>query len=73
MENVANIEKLPAAGFTVYNMVFKLFEGSGAPSRVFAVLGGEDQLTASANKFIWSSPVMMMAMVAAIAINNFFF
>ena len=34
IENVANMDKLPASGYTIYNMVFKLHEGSGAPTRV---------------------------------------
>ena len=33
LENVANVDALPPKGFTVYNMVYKLKEGSGGPSR----------------------------------------
>jgi kynurenine formamidase len=38
VENLANADKLPAAGFTIYNMVYRLQEGSGAPTRIFAIL-----------------------------------
>jgi hypothetical protein len=33
------MEKLPATGFTVYNMPHRLEGGSGGPTRVMAVLG----------------------------------
>ena len=33
LENVANLDKLPSKGATIFNMVYKLKEGSGAPSR----------------------------------------
>ena len=33
LENVANLDKLPTKGAIVFNMVYKLKEGSGAPSR----------------------------------------
>jgi hypothetical protein len=32
--------QLPEAGFTVYNMVYRIQEGSGAPTRIFAILDG---------------------------------
>jgi len=38
LENLANSDKLPSRGFTVYNMVHKLEGGSGGPTRVVAVL-----------------------------------
>ena len=38
LENLGNAEALPLQGFTIYNMVDLLKEGSGAPSRVFAIL-----------------------------------
>ena len=37
LENLNNVDKLPAKGFNVYNMVYKGREGSGGPSRVIAV------------------------------------
>ena len=40
LENLGNAESLPLHGFTIYNMVDLLKEGSGAPSRVFAILDG---------------------------------
>ena len=33
LENVANLDALPPKGFTILNMVYKLKDGSGAPSR----------------------------------------
>lgn len=33
LENVANLDNLPSKGAIVFNMVYKLKEGSGAPSR----------------------------------------
>ena len=39
VEHVANMDKLPAKGYTIYNMVFKLHEGTGAPTRLFATFG----------------------------------
>ena len=33
LENVANLDVLPPKGFTILNMVYKLKDGSGAPSR----------------------------------------
>ena len=37
IENLNNVEKLPAKGFTIYNMAYKSTQGSGGPSRVIAV------------------------------------
>ena len=36
LENVANLGVLPPKGFTILNMVYKLKDGSGAPSRQIA-------------------------------------
>ena len=36
LENVANLDQLPDSGYTVFNMVFKLHDGSGAPTRLYA-------------------------------------
>lgn len=33
LENLANLDDLPPKGFTIFNMVYKIKEGSGAPSR----------------------------------------
>ena len=40
IENLANVDALPESGYDFYNMVYKLEDGSGAPSRVFAVPSG---------------------------------
>ena len=38
VENLNNADLLPPKGFTVYNMVYLLRHGSGAPTRIFAIL-----------------------------------
>jgi hypothetical protein len=38
MDLCFSMEKLPATGFTVYNMPHRLEGGSGGPTRVMAVL-----------------------------------
>ncbi len=37
LENLANVDKLPSRGYTIYAMVHKIKEGSGGPARVFAM------------------------------------
>ena len=41
VENIGHLDKLPPKGFLLYNMPLKLTDGSGAPSRVFAIMPGE--------------------------------
>jgi kynurenine formamidase len=38
LENIANLDKLPARGATLYVMPMLIKEGTGAPARVFAIL-----------------------------------
>ncbi|KAI8512595.1 hypothetical protein Bbelb_092340 [Branchiostoma belcheri] len=38
LENVAHLDKMPPTGSTVYAMPIKIGDGSGAPSRVFAIV-----------------------------------
>lgn len=38
VENIANLDKLPAKGATLYVMPMKIKGGSGAPARIFAIL-----------------------------------
>ena len=40
LENLGKTDELPPTGYTLYNMVYKIGEGTGGPSRVFAMLGG---------------------------------
>ena len=42
-ENVANLDKLPATGSTVFAAPMKIKDGSGGPLRIFARVGGECQ------------------------------
>lgn len=37
-ENVANVERLPARGATIFCIPIKIGEGSGGPARIFAIL-----------------------------------
>lgn len=41
LENVANLDQLPADGFTIIASPMKIESGSGAPTRVIAILGGK--------------------------------
>jgi kynurenine formamidase len=38
VENLNNADLLPPKGFTIYNMVYLLRHGSGAPTRIFAIM-----------------------------------
>jgi len=38
IENIANLDKLPATGATLYALPMLIKDGTGAPARVFAVL-----------------------------------
>ena len=48
LENLKDVDKLPAKGFMIYNMVYKSRDGSGGPSRVIAVLK-DDSTNANAS------------------------
>ena len=39
--NVANLDKLPSKGATVFALPMKITNGTGGPLRIFAKLGGE--------------------------------
>jgi kynurenine formamidase len=41
LENIANVEKLPTKGATIYIAPMIIKGGTGAPARVFALLPGE--------------------------------
>jgi kynurenine formamidase len=38
LENIANVDKLPPKGATIYIAPMKIGNGTGAPARVFALL-----------------------------------
>eukprot|EP00058_Branchiostoma_floridae_P015595 XP_002601083.1 hypothetical protein BRAFLDRAFT_75518 [Branchiostoma floridae] len=50
LENVANMDKLPPTGATVYALPLKIGEGSGGPARIIGIInnpeggGGRDEL-----------------------------
>ena len=49
LENLKNVDKLPAKGFMIYNMVYKSRDGSGGPSRVIAVLKDDSSTNTNAS------------------------
>lgn len=48
IEYVANLDKVPENGSTIYVPVLKLFDGSGGPVRVFATFDDEPNITNAA-------------------------
>ena len=44
LENVANLDRLPATGFNVIVLPLKLGGGSGAPARVVALIPSESEI-----------------------------
>ena len=52
LENVANLDEVPESGSMVFLAVFKLFDGSGGPTRVFATVSTGDAAFNLANKFL---------------------
>jgi kynurenine formamidase len=44
LENVANLEQLPATGFRVIALLVKLGGGSGAPARVIALVPADREI-----------------------------
>ena len=55
LENLNNVDQLPAKGFIVYNMAYKSIEGSGGPSRVIAIMNAKTSGAAGAinSKFLF--------------------
>nr|XP_027208026.1 uncharacterized protein LOC113801793 isoform X1 [Penaeus vannamei] len=47
LENVANLERLPAKGFHVTVMPMKIREGSGGPARIFASIPDADDVVSA--------------------------
>ena len=66
IENVANMDRLPPSGYTIFNMVFKLYDGSGAPTRVFATFGNYD--FSSSSTIHSSHMVAILTLMASICI-----
>ena len=67
IENVANMDRLPPSGYTIFNMVFKLYDGSGAPTRVFATFGNHD--FSSSSTIHSSHMVAILTLMASICIR----
>ena len=63
VEHVANMDKLPANGYIIHNMVFKLHDGSGAPTRIYATFG---QFDLSEGRLVLSS--VYTVVIASIAV-----
>lgn len=53
LENVANLNKLPQAGSTIFVGAIKLFDGSGGPARVFATVTEGNYETYANTSFIY--------------------
>ena len=64
LENLANVDRLPAKGYTLYNMVYKLRQGSGGPSRVFAV---KSMMTSSSSRSFSNVAIVAVLAVTSIA------
>ena len=48
LENVANLNKIPQSGTTIFVAAIKLFDGSGGPARTFAtIMEGDDTSSAA--------------------------
>ncbi|XP_019626400.1 PREDICTED: uncharacterized protein LOC109471504 [Branchiostoma belcheri] len=63
LENVAHLDEMPPTGSTVYAMPIKIGDGSGAPSRVFAIV--DDRTSAGVTTtpnliFIVTSVIMII-------------
>ena len=52
LENVANLDNVPESGSMVFIAVFKLFDGSGGPTRMFATVSTGDAAFNLASKCI---------------------
>ena len=68
LENLNNLGGLPSKGFTVHNMVYKLKDGSGGPSRVLAsipaaAIGGAAAATAAGSMMSFAN-LMFLALAA---------
>ncbi len=37
IENMANVDKLPASGYTIFAVPYNIHDGSGSPTRAFAL------------------------------------
>ncbi|KAJ8320854.1 hypothetical protein KUTeg_002441 [Tegillarca granosa] len=62
LENVVNLDKIPPSGTIIYAAVTKILDGSGAPTRVFAVVGDNTSGT-SRVQYTWS---LLLCIVSAI-------
>ena len=66
VENVANMDALPVTGSTVFVGVIKLFDGSGGPTRIMALLDGPCQTNEGKRL---SSGVLFAAVAFVLLIN----
>ena len=63
MEMVANTGKLPAKGFTLFAMPMKIGEGSGAPTRMFAMFPSDLKPYSHSSKLLITSFTLLLSMV----------
>ncbi|XP_019626226.1 PREDICTED: uncharacterized protein LOC109471379 [Branchiostoma belcheri] len=65
LENVAHLDEMPPTGSTVYAMPIKIGDGSGAPSRIFAIVDGR---TSAAGPTTPNMAVIFSSMTALIGV-----
>ncbi|KAJ8320331.1 hypothetical protein KUTeg_001918 [Tegillarca granosa] len=55
LESVANLDKIPPSGTIIYAAVTNILDGSGGPTRVFAVIDGNGVPCVHQTWFLWLS------------------
>lgn len=69
LENVANLNSVPESGTTITAAVFKLYDGSGGPTRVFATMPSDD--VSSANCLNSLNALSLVALSLALTLSRF--
>ncbi|XP_066291873.1 isatin hydrolase-like [Branchiostoma lanceolatum] len=68
LENVANLDQLPATGSTIFALPIKIGGGSGAPARIIAIINGDTSAAASGPRQGLIG-IGVLALVAILAFN----
>ncbi|XP_033097447.1 isatin hydrolase-like [Anneissia japonica] len=69
LENVANLDNMPTSGSTVYALPMHIKDGSGAPVRIFAIVGDTD--TNGVMKSRHSATFCLFISIALIVYNQY--